>query len=73
MIDERLSAELEAAVVRAVVDHFDFENRARFDNRLARPVFALSETTHRLGRWARETRELQLSRVLVARDRKSVV
>jgi hypothetical protein len=60
-----LTAELEAALLRALHDHYDYENRARFGKRLRRPVMVLSDAVARLGRWVSATRTLELSRVMV--------
>jgi len=62
---ETLSAELEAALLRELRGCFDWENDARFRRRLAPPVFALSDSAARLGRWVRATRTIELSRALV--------
>jgi Protein of unknown function (DUF2786)/SprT-like family len=62
---EVLSAELEAALLRHVRWQFEWENWARFRNRLKAPVIALSDTATRLGRWIRASRTLELSRALV--------
>jgi hypothetical protein len=60
-----LSAALEAALLRELRACFDWENHARFRNRLVPPVFALSGAAARLGQWVRATRTLELSRALV--------
>jgi hypothetical protein len=62
---ESLSAELEAALLRELRASFDWENHARFRNRLSPPVFALSDAATRLGQWLRGSRTLELSRALV--------
>src|SRR5919197_3781526 len=62
---EELSAALEAALIRELQSAFDWENWARFRNRLKQPVIALSDAADRLGRWVRATRMLELSRPLV--------
>ena len=63
-----LTTELEAALVRELQSRFEWENRARFANRLQMPVFALSDTAARLGRWCPATRTIELSRAF-AMDR----
>src|SRR5262245_43037033 len=60
-----LTAELEAALLRALWDHYDYENRARFRKQLRRPVMVLSDAASRLGRWVSATRTLEVSRALV--------
>lgn len=60
-----LSAELEAALVRELRLTFEWENWARFSNRLKLPVIALSESSARLGCWIRGARTIELSRALV--------
>jgi hypothetical protein len=60
-----LSAELEAALLRALDGHWDYENRAKFKSRLARPVFVLSDAAGRLGQWIPQSRTIELSRPLV--------
>lgn len=64
-MDERLSAALEAALLRELRASYDWENHARFGNRLAPPVLALADSAVRLGQWVRSTRALELSRTLV--------
>ena len=60
-----LTAELEAALLRALHEHYDYENRVRFGKRLRRPVMVFSDASARLGRWISSTRTLELSRLLV--------
>lgn len=60
-----LSAQLEAALLRELHAYYDWENRARFGNRLQRPVMVLSDAASRLGRWVHATRTIELSRTLV--------
>jgi Protein of unknown function (DUF2786)/SprT-like family len=62
---EALSAELEAALLRALRSAFDYENWVRFGDRLRPPVLALSGAAARLGCWVRASRRLELSRALV--------
>ena len=65
MESEILSAALEAALLRELRACFDWENHARFRNRLVPPVFALSDSAARLGQWLHATRTIELSRALV--------
>src|SRR5262245_241759 len=60
-----LGAALEAALVRELRGNFDWEDHARFKNRLKPPVIVLSDAATRLGRWIHATRTLELSRPLV--------
>ena len=60
-----LSTELEAALLRELRARFDWENYARFGERLVAPVLVLADAATRLGRWVRATRTLELSRALV--------
>lgn len=62
---DRLSAELEAALVRELRQRYERNNRERFGGRLASPVIALSDATAHLGRWHSATRTLEMSRALV--------
>jgi hypothetical protein len=62
---EKLSTELEAALVRELVEHYDWQARVRFGKQLRRPVIALAETASRLGAWHRGTRTIELSRAFV--------
>jgi len=60
-----LQATLEAALVRELRTRYDWDNRARFGNRLTPPVIVLGDATAHLGRWHSATRTLELSRSLV--------
>lgn len=60
-----LTAELEAALVRELATAYDNENWSRFGSRLVRPLFALSGSEVRLGRWLPLTRTIELSRTLL--------
>jgi len=62
---ERLSAELEAALLRELRQCYAWENEARFKNRLRAPVIALVDTTTQLGRWAPALRTIELARAFV--------
>ena len=61
----RLSAELEAALIRELVHRYDWENSLHFRGRLQAPVLVLGDATKRLGQWISSTRRLELSRTLV--------
>ena len=63
-MDDALTAELEAALVREVQRAFEWQN-VRFGGRLVTPVIVLTESATRLGRWVSATRTLELSRALV--------
>lgn len=60
-----LSAELERAALRALVDSWGDLNATFFRRSLRRPVFALSEAPGRLGRWVPEQRTIEISRRLL--------
>ena len=60
-----LSAQLEAALLRELRNRFEYENYARFADKLAAPVFALVDSTTKLGRWVPEGRRIELSRTFV--------
>jgi uncharacterized protein DUF2786/SprT-like family protein len=60
-----LSTQLEAALLRALRVHYDYENDARFGRRLVPAVLVLSDTTTRLGVWNSATRTIEISRALV--------
>jgi hypothetical protein len=60
-----LSAELEAALLRELRARFEYENYARFEDRLTPPVFALVDSTTKLGRWVPGARRLELARAFV--------
>lgn len=61
----QLQAKLEAALVREIRARYEWDNRARFGNRLTPPVIVLGDATAHLGRWHSATRTLELSRTLV--------
>jgi hypothetical protein len=65
VVEDRLSAELEAALVRELARCYDHLNWLRFRDRLHRPIIAVVDSAHRLGRWERATRRLELQRALV--------
>jgi hypothetical protein len=62
---ERLSAELETALLRALRATWQELNDGHLRGRLSPPVIALTESTQHLGRWVLETRTIELSRTLV--------
>ncbi len=60
-----LTAQLEAALLRELRNRFEFENYARFGDKLTAPVFALVDSTTKLGRWIPQERRIELSRSFV--------
>jgi hypothetical protein len=62
---ERLSVELERALMRALRSTYEEINGSFFKFRLRRPVLLLVDSDSRLGRWISDTRTLELSRGLV--------
>lgn len=62
---ERLSAELEAALVRELASAWRTESWARFGDKMRAPTLALSESSAFLGRWIRDRRAIELSRALI--------
>ncbi len=64
---EPLSVALEAAALRAIRATYGDLNATFFKGRLRRPTLELGPATARLGRWIREERRLELSRVLLVR------
>lgn len=64
-LEERLSAELEAALLRQLRLEYEWENQARFRNRLRPAVITLTDSPTRWGRWVSATRTIELSRRLV--------
>ncbi len=65
--EERLSAELEAALVRALGQAYDQINFTHFGRKLRRPTLAVHEHG-KLGLWTGERRVLSLGRRLVLRS-----
>lgn len=61
----RLTAELEAALLRELRATYEWENHARFKRKLKAPVIALSDAGTRLGQWVGGARRLELSRAMV--------
>jgi hypothetical protein len=59
---ERLSAELEAASVRALRATWDDLNHTYFNGLLRAPVIGLVDVQSQLGRWVRGTRQIELAR-----------
>lgn len=64
---ERLSAELEAAAVRAIRATYADLNGTFFRGALRRPTVELSDAESRLGRWVRAHRRLEIARSLLSR------
>ena len=62
---ERLSAALEAALLRELADVHKTESWLHFASRLKTPVFVLSDSAAHLGRWIGPMRTIELSRRLV--------
>jgi hypothetical protein len=60
-----LGPELEAALVRALADQWMQINWGYFREALARPTFALVDSTTILGRFVPETRTIEIARALV--------
>lgn len=65
MIDDRLSAELEAALVRELAQVYAWENAVRFGRRLTPAVLVISDATSRFGRWVSASRTIEMSRLMV--------
>jgi hypothetical protein len=61
----RLTAELEAAALRAISSTYADLNATFFRRRLRRPQIELSDSATRLGAWLRPHRRLQISRKLL--------
>lgn len=59
------TAAVEAALLRAVGNAWEYENASRFGRALRRPQLRLDDSTHRLAGWVRSTREIVVSRRLV--------
>ena len=62
---DALAAELEAALLRELRAQYALENWQRFAERLIPAVIALADSEAFLGRWAAETRTIELSRSFV--------
>src|SRR4051794_10918922 len=62
----RLTAELEAAVLRELLATWHELNAAHFKRRMRPPTLSLTDGVGRLGRWVGETREIEVARLLVA-------
>jgi hypothetical protein len=60
-----LTAQLEAALLRELRSRFEYENYARFGDKLTAPVFALVDSETKLGRWVPNERRIELSRAFV--------
>ncbi len=68
-----LSAQLEAALVRALAATWAELNHSHFKGKLKAAALALSDGAGRLGQWLPATRTLELSRTLVTRQGWGVV
>lgn len=63
-VPEALTAELETLLVREIVGEWARVNWAHFGRRLRTPVFSLVDSETLLARWMRETRAIEISRIL---------
>ena len=61
----RLTAQLEAELMRELGRCYDRTNWTHFRERLKKPVLVLADAGTRLGQWVRATRTLELQRTLV--------
>jgi hypothetical protein len=61
-VDAVLTAQLEAALLRELRNRFEYENYARFGDKLTAPVFALVDSSTKLGRWVPDGRRIELAR-----------
>lgn len=61
----RLTANLEAAALRAIANAYADVNATFFARKLRRPQIELSDSATRLGAWSRTNRRLQISRKLL--------
>lgn len=64
-MDHKLTAELEAALVRELTEQYRLLVYAYFRNGLVMPQLALTSSRARLGRWIEATRTIEVSRPLV--------
>lgn len=64
MPHERLSAELEGALLRELVATWKHLNWDLFREAMGQPTFVLTDHTSTLGRWVRDVRTLEISRTL---------
>jgi hypothetical protein len=62
---ERLTVELEAALLRELRSAYQDLNAGFFKRALASPAIELSDSTSHLGRWLPEVRTIEMSRALV--------
>jgi hypothetical protein len=62
---DRLSADLEAALLRELMARFENENYLRFRERLTPPVIALVDSSQHLGRWVPAGRRIEIARSFV--------
>ncbi len=63
---KQLSAQLEAALLRALAHEFKHLNWSHFREALAEPTFELVDATSFLGRWVPEVRTIEIARALVS-------
>lgn len=68
-----LSAELEAALLRALSHEWKHLNWSHFRERMAEPTFVLVDATSILGRWVPEVRTIEVARALVTEHAWGVV
>lgn len=64
-VHPRLSAELEAGLVRELKKCWDHVNWLRFGEQLKAPVIVMGESERMLGQWRRDTRTIEIGRMLV--------
>lgn len=63
--EQRLTAELETAALRAIANAYADLNATFFSRKLRRPQIELTDSATRLGAWVRSHRRLQISRKLL--------
>jgi hypothetical protein len=73
MRTERLTAELERALLHAIGDEWEYCNDLFFRGALRTPSFALTDAERVLGRWLRDRRTIELGRSLVLTHRWTAV
>jgi hypothetical protein len=64
-MDQKLTAQLEAALLRELTEQYRLLVHAYFRNALVMPQIALTSSRSRLGRWIEATRTVEISRALV--------
>jgi hypothetical protein len=70
---EPLSAELERALLHALLEEFTLSNGLFFDERLRTPTLALSDSERFLGRWTSALRRIEIGRSFVLGHRWTLV